>query len=97
MIASVSVSRFVWMPLHWIFIVTVSMFIILIVCNIFDSRADNETAAGNDTEVQEEKETAEVNAFALSRYIEVWLSNRYKYVMLPLFLTAACLLILTAE
>ena len=42
MITSVSVARFYWMPLVWMFVVFLSLLIVALICNIFDSRAENE-------------------------------------------------------
>jgi len=96
MITSLSIARFVWSPLPWMFVVMLSCLIIAIVCHAFDRIAENgdETYSENRAE-ENEMVTDEVAVFA-RHYLKIWTGNRYKYVILPFVLFVCCLIVLLA-
>ena len=97
MIAAISVSRFVWTPFAWMFVVIVSLFIVAIVCNIFNNSADNEIDIRERSRADENEMVKDETAVFARKYLKIWMGNHYKYVLLPLLLVLACLAILLTE
>ena len=97
MITSVSVARFYWMPLVWMFVVFLSLLIVALICNIFDSRAEKEIEMRDKSSIDENEIVNEEHLSLARKYLTVWMSNRYKYVILPFILFAVCLAVLFTE
>lgn len=92
MIITVSVARFVWNPMLWLFVTVISAVLVAFLCNLFDDDPETELETA-DTVDSNEIADEEVAIFART-YIKIWMKNRYKYLLLPFVFFAVCLIIL---
>lgn len=94
MIATVSVTRFMWNPLRWLFIVVISAGIVAVLCNFFDDDPKSESEISEFENIEGELIADEDVAIFARTYIKIWTKNKYKYIVLPFLFFAACLIIL---
>lgn len=97
MITNVSLSGFIWTPFLWIFVVLIALLAVAYLCHFFDSSAENEIDIREKSKADENEIINDDTALFAKKYLNIWMDNDYKYVMLPLIFVFACMTILLTE